>query len=275
VKFMEKIPLESQESSRSIIPNLTGVALNYTDRFTTPENKTITSFFIKRSPNRESLLFDFFRSLDKAINEKKVDIGKLPSGGAICEIGGPSWETAGDFIFAKPDKYVVTNPGFENQDKNSSIYMSDQRKRQKMTKFREKEEELLGKKMPTPIEYTFSVDNEEAMKKIVADNGKFDYVTAYNVFGDETRHISVDDFYGADLSSAEKRIGILKNLQSLVKENGVLALATARGFGGPVKLGFDKQEMNEHGFYELNGNNDKENKPFNGQSFYLFQYRSQ
>jgi hypothetical protein len=272
---MEHINLESQESSKSIVPNFKGVDLTYTDRFTTPDNKILTSFFIDRSPHRESLLFDFFRSLDKVINEKKVDIGKLPSGGAICEIGGPSWETAGDLIFAKPDKYVVTNPGFGSPEKDSSVYMSDQRKRQKMTKFKEKEEEILGKKMPTPIEYAFSVNNDEAMKKIVADNGKFDYVTAYNVFGDETRRISVDDFYGADLSSAEKRIGILKNLQSLVKENGILALATARGFGGLVKLGFDKQEMNDHGFYELNGNNDKENKPFNGQSFYLFQYRSQ
>ena len=55
-------------------------------------------------------------------------------------------------------------------------------------------------------------------------SGKFDYVTAYNVFGRENFGILNHPMFGPDLSSTEKRKAILEQIAEKMKINGLFII---------------------------------------------------
>ncbi|HBR80330.1 TPA: hypothetical protein DEA21_01605 [Candidatus Uhrbacteria bacterium] len=136
------------------------------------------------------------------------EISKLKTGGSICEIGGPSpVSTIGDLAIGQAKTVVFPNPNF-----------FDVSQAQDFTQDFAKEKQIDIHQTPLPAEQLSALN--ERFKK-------FDFVTSYNVFGNESRDWGgFDPYLGPDLSSREKRIRILKEVAAVLKENGVFLIKT-------------------------------------------------
>jgi len=184
----------------------------------------------KLSLGRGGLIF-YFRTLLAAVKkdlESKEGNGKLipelPLGGSILEIGGPSVGndgTALDIAFSGSEKIVFANPDFYG---NGELWVNS------IKHCFEKEKGL-------------NISSVENINEIIESGRTFDFVTSYNVFGQESQEGHYDPYMGIDLSSPEKRNEMLSQIKKVLKPNGLFLNSTLQ-----TGLGFSVQELRDAGF---------------------------
>ena len=161
-----------------------------------------------------------------SLTKEKKEPTLVKPGGSLCEIGGPSGSDSGgsytldDILHSGADKYANINPRTEQLDSA-----------------REMEYNSFNGNPGKNYRDSFIKISE----KVTEECGKFDFVTAYNVFCD-TAQCGIR--YGIHTENHEESLLMLKKVASIMKVNGLFIMANHHDNDLP----FTAKELEEAGF---------------------------